>query len=199
MRYNIIAIEREYASGGREIGEKLAKKLDIPCYGRQILDKAAVKLGLSVEQLEEIEETATGNLLFGLYLMSGMMSVEGVKLTRTQELSIAEAQIIKELVSQGPCVIIGRCATGVLQDHKYALKVFIHADWDSRRERAISVYGDDPSKVDSILKRFDKRRGDFFKSNIGMDWKDPECYHMILDSKKLGIDPIVDILYNLVK
>jgi len=198
MRYSVIAIEREYASGGREIGEKLAKRLGLPCHGQDILEKAAVKTGLPLDELNELEESITGSLLYSLSIFADMASGRGMDLTRAQKLALAESDIIRDL-SLKPCIIIGRGAAGLLKDKDNILKVFVHAGFDVRVKRAVEIYGIDPKQADSILRRYDKRRITYFKAATNVEWRDADIYHMLLNSGKLGIDPAVDILHAAVK
>lgn len=195
MRYNIVALEREYASGGLEIGEKLAARLGIPCYGKEILERAAKRLGVSAGELQYLEEHMTGSLLFSLNMFASYTSGEGADLTKTQKLALTESEIIKELALE-PCVIVGRSAAGLLKNHDKVLKVFINADIGDRINRACHTYGADPQHAESILRRSDKRRSGYFRTVTGSDWRDPGIYHMILNSAKLGIDAIVEILYQ---
>ncbi|MGL6201698.1 MAG: AAA family ATPase [Lachnospiraceae bacterium] len=195
MRYSVIAIEREYASGGREIGEKLAEKLGIPCYQQEILEKAAAKLNLPPEQLLNAEEKMTGSLLFGLIAFANATSgTETDFLTIEQKLAIAEADVIRDL-AMSPCVIIGRGASAILKDEDNVLRVFIHADYKARIDRAVHIYGIDPNQAESVLHRYDKRRSNYFKVTTNMGWKAAEIYHLFLDSDKLGIDMVTNILY----
>ncbi len=194
MRYSVIAIEREYGSGGTEIAERLAQKLGIACYGEEILERAAKKLGMPISQIRHWEENTTGSILFGLNVLASASAGEAASLTKAQQLGVTETAIILDLVGSGPCVLVGRCGAGVLKDHANVLRVFVHADMATRKERACGVYGHTPKEVDSVLSQSDKRRAAYFKSNCGIDWKDKQLYHMFLDSGKLGIDAVVDIL-----
>lgn len=195
MRYSVIAIEREYASGGREIGEKLAVMLGLPCYRQEILERASAKIGLPLDELSELEESMTGSLLFSLHVLTNITSGKGGDLTKAQKLALAEADIVRDL-SLNPCVIIGRSAAGLLKDNDNVLKVFVYSDLDARISRAVEVYGFVPEQAESALRRFDRRRSDYFKSTTGVGWHDANTYHMFLNSSKLGIDPLVDILYT---
>lgn len=198
MRYNVIAIEREFASGGLEIGEKLAEKLGIPCYGQEIFEKAVAKIGLPSHELNDLEESVTGSLLYSLNVLADVASGRNMDLTRAQKLALVESDIIREL-SLNPCVIIGRSSAGLLKDKDTTLKVFIHADSDVRIKRAVEIYGIDPKQAESILRRYDKRRTNYFKATTNVEWKDAGTYHMFLNSGKLGIDSVVDILCTAVK
>ena len=195
MSYNVIAIEREYASGGLEVGEKLAGKLGVPCYNRQILDKAAVKLKLPSERLSKVEESISGSLLFGLAAFANAASGEWTELMSVeQRLIAAETSVIRELALQ-PCVIIGRSAAAILKDRQSVLKAFIHADNEARAERAVSAYHIDPKQAESVLQWNDKRRSNYFKAAANLSWKDADLYHAFLNCGMLGIERTADILY----
>lgn len=198
MRFNLIAIEREYASGGHEIGERLAKKLGIPCYGQEILEKAADRVGMSLGELSRLEESMTGSLLFSLNMLANFTSGRGMDLTWAQKLALAEADIVREL-STHPCVIVGRGAAGLLAEKDRALKVFIHADYDTRIKRAVEIYRVDQSQAESVLRRQDRRRANYFKTITGLEWKGENAYHMMLNSGKLGIAAAAELIYSAVE
>jgi len=198
MNYNVIAIECEYASGGSEIGGELAARLGIPCYDKEVLEKAVVRIGMSVSELENLEEFMTGSFLYGIAMLANINSGDGSGLNDAQRLSLAESDVVRNF-SLAPCVIVSRSATAVLRDDNKALKVFIRADYETRKERAIRIYQNDPKQTDTILNRYDKRRAAYYKATAGEDWKNPNLYHMILDSGKLGINGVVELLYNCAK
>jgi cytidylate kinase len=197
MNYRVIAIEREYASGGREIGQRLAGRLRLPCHGHDILEMAAEKTGFSQSELSKLEESMTGSFLYTLNLLADISSGKAADLTMTQKLALAESNIIRDLVLN-PCVIIGRGAAGLLKDKTSALKVFIHADHDTRIKRAIDVYGIHQKEAEATLRRYDKRRSNYFVTTTGVEWKDENNYHLFLNSGKLDMDTIVELLYTAV-
>lgn len=198
MRYKVIAIEREYASGGREIGERLAKMLDVPCYGEEILERAAAKTGIAREELSRLEESMNGSLLFSLNMLAGMTSGRGVDLTRAQTLALAETEIIREL-AVNRCVLIGRSAAGLLRENEHTLRVFIHADPQNRLERAVRFYHCDPRTAESVLRRCDRRRANYFKTTTGVEWRDPALYHLWINSGRIGIDSAAELLCRLIQ
>jgi cytidylate kinase len=196
MTYSVIAIEREYASGGLEIGSKLAEKLGIPCYGQEILAEAAVKLNMPVEHLRRAEENITGSFLYGIAAFSSIMSGNNADLlSLEQRLALAEAEVIKNLAYK-PCIIVGRGACVLLKDNVHTLNVFIHADKNTRISRAVNTYGIDAKQAESFLQHQDKRRSTYFKVTTNMEWKDADLYHLIINSGKTGIDRAVDIIYE---
>lgn len=191
MKYNYITIEREYASGGSEIGEKTAAELGIECYGQEVLNIAADKLGISPERIADLEEKATGSLLYSIHLLASINAGEAAGLTHNQQLHIFETRIINELALKGPCVFVGRCAGYALKERDDVLNIFIHSGWDNRKERAIKEYGIPEDRVEEVLKKMDKRRSGYFKATTRHEWDERENCQMILDSGKLGIDGCV--------
>lgn len=194
MKYHILTIEREFASGGRGIGKAVAKKLNIPYYGTEILQIVAERYNVSRELLEEIEEKVSSNLSLSLQMMSTKSLIEGFDLSNEGKLYIAEEKIIKDLCNQGPTVIIGHCASHVLRNRSDVFNVFVHSDWESRRKRAIEEYGILPENVDTVLRKYDRRRSNFFNANTKKQWNDIKNYHLVLDSSKLSLEKCTDII-----
>lgn len=183
MKFNYITIEREYASGGSEIGKRAAQLLNIPCYGREVLEITAKRRGVSVDYVEELEENSSGSFLYSLYKMSNVTS-----LTPSEKVNAEEIGVIKELSGNGPAVFVGRSASFALEEKKNVLRVFVHASDEFREKRACEVYGIDSASVRTIIKKYDKRRAAYYKSNLGKEWKDYEKYDLVLDSSVIGIE-----------
>jgi len=199
MSFGVIAIEREYAAGGSEIGEKLAAKLGIPCYGREILKSASERLQIPIERLSEVEEQMSGSFLYSLAAFSSAASGGSASsLSLEQSLAFTEADIIRSLAYE-PCVIVGRRAGALLKDRGDTLRVLIYADKVERINRAVEFYDVNPQQAEAVLRRQDKRRANYFKVTTNTEWKDPDIYHMLLNSGKLGVDSVAEILYMTVK
>ena len=194
MKYNIITIEREYASGGSEIGERLSEKLGIPCYGQEILEAVAKKHGTTPEQIVHMEETATASFLYTIAQAARVAAGENSGLSGENRLYLEEAEVIYDLAARGRCIFVGRCAGWILKDRKDVLNVYIHAERELRRTRAVECYQDDREQVDTLLRRCDKRRNGFYSANTGRKWDAKEGYHLMLDSGRLGIEKCVEII-----
>lgn len=194
MKYNIIAIERQYASGGNETGECTAEILDIPCYGQEVLNRAAELMHTSPECLLHLEETTSNSLLYSIGMAAKVMKGERDGLSEEGALYVTEERVIKEMAMNGPCVIVGRCAGWILREREDVLRVFIHADREFRKKRAVEVYGIPKSNVENVLKRFDRRRANFYHANTCMSWDDKKGYHLVLDSSHLGIAQCAEII-----
>ena len=170
----VITISREYGSGGRDIGKLVAEKLDIPYYDQEITEIAAKKSGLSNEVLRENDEIATtsifGNFMAGSYFFAHQ-AYNANELTINDQLYLLESQIIHSLAEKGPCVIIGRCADYVLREHKHTLNVFVHADIEFRKKRAVEHYGISPKKIEEFLHKQDKHRAHYHSFYTDQKWK----------------------------
>lgn len=194
MKYNIITIEREFASGGSEIGIKLSEKLGIPCYGREILLRVAEKYEVLPEQLASLEEVAVNSVLYSLVMSTKIVTGERSGLSDEGALYLAESRVIKQMADEGRCIIVGRGANHVLKERKDVLNVFIRSDMEFRKQRAIELYREKPENVKAVLKKYDKKRSNFYSANSTQKWDDMSEYHIVLDSGKLGIDACVEII-----
>lgn len=194
MSHHIITIEREYASGGRQIGEMVAQKLGIPFYNREILQMASERCGVSVDYLASAEEAAPKSFLYTLMLSSNPSRSIQENLPLSDKVYIIETNIIRELAEQGDCVIVGRCASYILRDLPKMFSAFIYADQKTRVERAVSEYKVDPRRADVVLRKSDKRRETFYSINTGGNWYDKENYSLCLNSGKLGLEFCADTI-----
>lgn len=196
--YGAITIERQYASGGSEIGRLIGEKLGIPYHDHEILETAAKNIGIKEEMAGFAEETTTNSLLFNLSLLRNKSG----ELPISERIFNEETAIISGLVKNGPCVIVGRCAGYILKNRVKTLNVYIYAEYETRFDRAINKYGISPDEAKEVIKKFDKKRSDFYNANTKMKWSDKECYHLCLNSGKLGVERCADIIceiYNMGK
>lgn len=187
MRYKYVVIEREYGSGGTEIGKLLSEKTGIPCYGSEIQREVSEKMNIPVSEIEKYEESATNSLLYSLYAISRMNTDTENILSREDRIFVEQQRLIKDIAMRGRAIFVGRCA-GAALDSGSSLSVFIHADSRFRIERAIEEYGIDKDKAPYIMAKFDKKRRSYYFANTGKRWTDRENYHIILDSGKLGLE-----------
>ena len=198
-KYRIITIEREYASGGQEIGTLVAQALGIPCYGEEVLQMAAERNNTTVEHLRGLEETATNSLIYSLYMMSHATVGTATTLSTADSLAITESEIIRELAEKESCVVIGRCSSVALRDRDDVLRVYIRSDMEARILRAVNIYDIPAEDADSVIRRSDKRRLNYHNANSSLRWNDPRGYHMMLDSAALGIQVCAELIANVIK
>ena len=194
MKKRIIAIERQYASGGKAIGEMTGELLGLPVHADDIFEIAAERLGTDVEKLHYIEENATNSLLYSLAFAVRTNDTKHDSMSPEQRLFAVESEIIKEMAEKEECIFVGRCAALILAGREDCLKVFIYADEDFRRKNATENYGIPEDKTVNQLKKQDRRRGNFYNMNSDIRWDDRGAYDLLIDSSTLGWDDASKIL-----
>ena len=182
---HIITISREFGSGGRTVGKKVAEQLGIPCYDSELIQKIAEESGFAENYVKEAGEYTPGGFL------SSALSNRAFGPTNEDILWEIQCRVISELAEKGPCVIVGRCADYILQDKAKCLKVFIHADMAFRAKRIVEVYGEREQSPEQRLRDKDKRRAAYHRFYTNMKWGYAQNYHITLDSGELGIDKCV--------
>ena len=192
----IISIGRQYGSGGREIGKRLAKEFNIDFYDKELITLAAKESGFSEEILKENDENHNGSFLYSLVMGT---YTGGNNLPLNHKLFLAQFDTIKKLAEEKSCVIIGRCADYALEYNPNCVKVFIHADIDSRIKRAVEEYGVSPDKVEEVIKKTDKKRESYYNFYTGKKWGLMENYDITINSSFSGIDGAVRVIADLVK
>lgn len=193
MSNRIITISREFGSGGRTIGKELAAKLGIHCYGAELLEKIAEESGFAKEYIAEQGEYAAG----GHWLSMALSGRDYNGHSNQDDLWAIQQKTIRELAEKESCVIVGRCADYILKDCADCLRVFIHADMESRAKRIVEQYGERSESPEKRLRDKDKRRAAYYQFYTDMKWGLAQNYHITLNSAALGIDKCVEILADL--
>ena len=187
----IITIGRQYGSGGKEIGEKLAQKLGFAFYDNELLTIAAQKSGLSQSALSEFDETPTSSFIYNMYVNS-MSGIDVVPMN--QQLAFAQFDAIKEVAKAGDCVIVGRCADYVLRDRKDCIHIFIHSDMETRKKRIVENYNIPEQLSEKTALKQDKKRAAYYNYYTNKKWGEATSYDFTIDSSMLGIDGSVEVL-----
>ena len=195
MAKRIITISREFGSGGRFIGEEVAKKLGIAYYDKNIIGQIAEKSGLSPEYIQENAELSPKKGLFA-YAFSGR-DITG----KSVEDMVYEAQrnIILELAEKEPCVIIGRNADYILKDRDDVLNVFIHGDMPAKIKRITGLYNVKEKEAVKMMADTDKRRRTNYNFYTDQNWGKASNYTLCLNSSQLGYDRCEMIIMECVK
>ena len=195
MVKRIITISREFGSGGRFIGEEVAKKLGIAYYDKNIIGQIAEKSGLSPEYIQENAELSPKKGLFA-YAFSGR-DITG----KSVEDMVYEAQrnIILELAEKEPCVIIGRNADYILKDRDDVLNVFIHGDMPEKIKRITGLYNVKEKEAVKMMADTDKRRRTNYNFYTDQNWGKASNYTLCLNSSQLGYDRCEMIIMECVK
>lgn len=193
----VITISRQYGSGGREIGEKLAKELGIPFYDNELITRAAKESGFAESAFANAETKATNSLLYSIAMgMSAYGSHEMgyTSLSLDDRIFIAQSDVIRKLAKEGPCIIVGRCADYILKDLDNVINVFIWADIKYRVMRATTMYDLPVNKAEDSIQKADKRRANYYNYHANEKWGKAENYHISIRSDYVGIDNAVEII-----
>ena len=195
MAKRIITISREFGSGGRFIGEEVAKKLGIAYYDKNIIGQIAEKSGLSPEYIQENAELSPKKGLFA-YAFSGR-DITG----KSVEDMVYEVQrnIILELAEKEPCVIIGRNADYILKDRDDVLNVFIHGDMLEKIKRITGFFNVEEKEAVKMMADTDKRRRTNYNFYTDQNWGKASNYTLCLNSSQLGYDRCEMIIMECVK
>ena len=195
MAKRIITISREFGSGGRFIGEEVAKKLGIAYYDKNIIGQIAEKSGLSPEYIQENAELSPKKGLFA-YAFSGR-DITG----KSVEDMVYEVQrnIILELAEKEPCVIIGGNADYILKDRDDVLNVFIHGDMPEKIKRITGLYNVKEKEAVKMMADTDKRRRTNYNFYTDQNWGKASNYTLCLNSSQLGYDRCEMIIMECVK
>ena len=198
----VITIARQYGSGGRTVGEMLAKKLGIGYYDKDIIRMASEDSGIHETLFGRVDEYSSAKKpLFGKNgIYSGeLISPQSKDFTSDENLFNYQAKIIKELAEKESCVIIGRCADYILKDHENLIRVFIHADPKFCLDRSMERHSMSEREMARYIEKTDKFRGDFYRYHTGHEWYDARNYDLCLDSGKLGFERCVDEICSYTK
>ena len=199
----IVTIARQYGSGGREIGEKIAQMLGIPIIDRELVTEAASKGGLSEEIISNADESAANSLLYTLAMGSNMLGAAatfGYKMPLNDKLFLLQSEAIKEYAEKGSCVIIGRCADYVLRDEPTVFRIFVYGDLEHRKERVLSRHPEiKSSQVIDVINKTDKRRASYYNFYTGNKWGQYDNYDMAINSSTFGIDETAKLIAAAIK
>lgn len=190
MERTIIALSREYCTGGLQIARQVADTLGLPFYDKELITLAAKESGLSEEAVAASEKRRTGSLLYGLYTM-------GADLPLSDQVYIIQSKVIQQLAAKGPCVIVGRCADYILRDDERLLSVFVHAPTDYRRqwglkEKQLPADLDDRA-LEALIEKEDKRRASYYNYYTEYRWGAAEHYDLCLNAA-LGCEVCADLI-----
>lgn len=188
----IVAVSREYGSGGHEISNKIAESLSLPIVDRNLLDDIAAKKGFDASALQMYDEKPI-RMFMSRTVRNYSNSIE-------ENIAQIEFEYIKEMADEGKSfVIVGRCAEEVLKNCPNMVSVFVLGDMEAKIKRVMDVYSIDRDKAKDKIKRHDRNRKAYHNNHASGKWGDSRNYEICVNSSKLGIDGTVDVLLNYIK
>lgn len=191
MKKTVITISREYGSGGRIIGKKVAEALGINFYDGELLSLVAKESGYTVDFVRQNDQKKTQSLLYHLYMGSQILPASDM-------IFIAQSKVIKDLQEKESCVIVGRCADYVLRGRDSVINIFIHAPLLSRTERVKNEYGEKADNYKSYVQKQDKSRIAYYNYFADDAWGKAQTYDLAVNSD-IGIDNAVKLIVDYVK
>lgn len=197
MMKKIITIGRQYGSGGREIGQKLAEHYGIPFYDNELITRAAKESGFAEETFAKAEDKATNSLLYSLAMginVYGNQDFGFAGLSLDDRIFLAQSDVIRKVADEGPCVIVGRCADYVLKEREDVFNIFVKASMSFRLDRVVKEYGEDEKKAGDIILKNDKRRANYYSYHVGEKWTNLNNYDLVIRSDLTGIEKSVDCI-----
>ena len=195
MKKTIITISREFGSGGRTIGRKVAQELGFAFYDKELIEKVAEESGFDKQYIEEQGEYAPAKSAFAYAFIGRDRNGMSV----SDYIWQAQRKIILNLAEKGNCVIVGRCADYILQDREDRLNVFIHASMEKRAERIVKLYGETDKSPKKRLEEKDKKRKVNYRYYTDREWGVSQNYHICLDSGEFGIERCAKIIADLAR
>lgn len=197
----IITIGREFGSAGREIGYKIADDFGIKLYDKEMLNRAAKESGICEELFEAHDEKPTNSFLYSLVMDTyslGYSSESYTDMPINHKVFLAQFDAIKKIASEGPCILVGRCADYALEEFDNVLTVFIHAKMEARIRRIARIYNLTDAKAKEMIQKTDKQRSSYYNYYTNKKWSDAESYDVCLDSSVLGIEGTAEAIKQLV-
>jgi cytidylate kinase len=199
----VITIDRQYGSGGREIGKKVSEIIGIPLYDDELIKEAASKGNYSEKIIEKADEVAANSLLYTLAVGTNAIGVSmnfGYKMPINDKLFLLQSEVIKEYAKAGSCIIIGRCADYVLREEKDILRIFIYGDLEHRKARVAQRHPEVKSaQIIDLINKTDKKRSSYYNFYTGNKWGKYDNYDMAINSSTLGIDGVAELIASSVK
>lgn len=187
----VITINRQYGSGGREIGRKLSENLGIPFYDSELIELAVKSSSIDKDFYENIENIGMESVLHDL--SSNVQS----NFSMEDQAFLHNSKVIQDIAYKGSCVIIGRCADYILKNRKNVIKVFISSDMESRKYRIENIYKEASEINISEIEKKDKNRASYYQFYSGSNFSDVNNYDICLSSSTLGIDECVNIIQSM--
>ena len=198
----VITIARQYGSGGKTVGEMLAKEMGIPFYNDNLLKMASEESGIIEQLFRQLDEKLKNSLFnrVSLDIYTGeLIPPESSDFVSEKNLFNYQAEIIKRLAKTQSCVIIGRAADFILKDYPNVVSVFVHGSKEFNLARAMEYNSMTEEEMKKFIVKTDKYRADYYKHYTGREWTDARNYDLCLNSSKLGFQKCVEEIQAYIK
>ncbi len=197
-KHYVINLGRQLGSGGKEIGERLAKDLGIAFYDKELIKLASEESGLCKDFFERADEKASQSLIGGLFGSRFPFITDGAipygSYLSNDALFKIQSDVIRELAERQSCLFVGRCADYILRDHPHCINVFVSASKEARIERLMKLNNIPADVAEELIEKADKKRSAYYNYYSYNTWGAAPTYHLCIDSSVLGIDGTVEFI-----
>ncbi|MBQ4482059.1 MAG: cytidylate kinase-like family protein [Lachnospiraceae bacterium] len=198
---SVITIGRQFGSGGREIGQLVAKHFGIKCYDKELLARAAKDSGLCEEVFEHHDERPTNSFLYNLVMDTysfGYNSSAYVDMPVSHKVFLAQFDTIKKLAEEEPCIIVGRCADYALSDRDNLIRIFISGDEETKARRIMERFDLTESQAHDMCVKKDKQRRSYYDYYSSKKWGHVNTYDLSINSSVLGLEGTAELIIQYV-
>lgn len=199
----VITIGREFGSGGKYIGERLAEELNLKLYDKELLNKVAEESGMDLNVLEEMDEKQEQSFWYtfamSLYSQDSLETLS--EIPSNEKIFIEQAKIIEDLAEKDDCIIIGRCSNVILRNKPNVLNVFVYSSELDFKVKRKMKYGNFENELDAIktIEKIDKERETYYNYFTKENWGDRKYYDLMIDTSKIGVDGSVELIKEYLK
>lgn len=197
----VIVIGRQYGSGGRELGRRLSGRLGVPYYDKSLLRKVASEKGLRPDLLEKADEKRPSLLRSMLSAAVGSPTWYTSGSLRNETLYQMQSDVIRSLIQEGSCVIVGRTADYIARDHRGLVSIFLHADMPDRIERirGRECSGMNENQLRELMEKADSARADYYNYFTGREWGSAANYHLSLNTSGISMDQAEELVVTYIR
>lgn len=197
----IITIGRQFGSGGRTIGKKLAEKLGIAYYDKELINLASKESGICGEFFEKADEKTSGSLLKALAMGFSMNNAifQSNDYLSNESLFQIQSDVIRKVAAEQSCILVGRCADYILREDPHCISVFISASPDDRIKRAMEYNNITEKEAEEQIHKADKSRASYYNYYTDKTWGAAESYDLCINSSLYGIDKTTDFIKTFVE
>lgn len=200
MGHQVYTIGREFGSMGKAVGEKLAERLGISFYDKELLQHAAKESGFCEEIFENHDEKPTNSFLYSLvmdtYSAGNYSTAPFLDMPLNHKVFLAQFDTIKKIAEQEPCVIVGRCADYALANNPDVMNIFVHAELDDRIKLISKRLDITENKAKDLILKNDKQRASYYNYYTCKKWGDARSYDLTLNTSKISVDDCVDMIID---
>lgn len=180
----VITVSREFGSGGRELGVKLADVLGIPFYDKELISMAADDINIAEEAFQRYDEHVVEHDPLDRQFYHAFSEIYQIPMS--DQIFVAQSNVIRRLASHGPCVIVGRCADMVLEN---SVNLFIYSKMKNRIRRMMELEpGSTQEQMERRIREVDRKRKEYYQYYTGNTWGRAQNYHLCLESGLVGVD-----------